>query len=152
LYDKEVVAGRWKPIYSVHFKAKKTSDEEQVYFARALIRFKTIFYDTARYVSIRVTGLPSGANASFYDFKVFGTVDGPTVFKDTNYGGTSVALGSGTYTLAQMQAEGIADNSISSIQVPSGYTVIAYVGGTFDGTTWTFTSDNSSLVIPATTI
>ncbi|MFD0692668.1 discoidin domain-containing protein [Paenibacillus sp. GCM10027628] len=31
-----------------------------------------IFYDTARYVRITVTGLPSGANASFYDFKVFG--------------------------------------------------------------------------------
>ncbi|WP_261304980.1 discoidin domain-containing protein [Paenibacillus andongensis] len=31
-----------------------------------------VFYDTARYVRITVTGLPSGANASFYDFKVFG--------------------------------------------------------------------------------
>ena len=31
-----------------------------------------VFYDTARYVRITVTGLPSGANASFYEFNVFG--------------------------------------------------------------------------------
>ena len=31
-----------------------------------------VFYDTARYVRITVTGLPSGAWASFYDFKVLG--------------------------------------------------------------------------------
>ena len=30
------------------------------------------FTDTARYVRITVTGVPSGANASIYDFKVFG--------------------------------------------------------------------------------
>ncbi|SDG20395.1 Listeria/Bacterioides repeat-containing protein [Fontibacillus panacisegetis] len=30
------------------------------------------FIDTARYVKITVTGLPSGARAGFYDFKVFG--------------------------------------------------------------------------------
>ncbi|WP_372663714.1 LamG-like jellyroll fold domain-containing protein [Cohnella sp.] len=30
------------------------------------------FTDSARYVRITVTGVPSGANASFYDFKVFG--------------------------------------------------------------------------------
>jgi alpha-L-fucosidase 2 len=99
-----------------------------------------------------VTGLPSGANASFYDFKVFGTVDGPTFYKDTNYGGTSVTLGSHTYTLAQMQAEGIADNSISSIRVPAGFTVVAYVGSAFDGTSWTFTSTIPVWSTPATTI
>ena len=31
-----------------------------------------VFYDTARYVRITVTGLPTGAWASFYDFKVLG--------------------------------------------------------------------------------
>ena len=31
-----------------------------------------VFYDSARYVRITVTGLPSGANASFYEFNVFG--------------------------------------------------------------------------------
>ncbi len=30
------------------------------------------FTDTARYVRITVTGLPSGVNAGFWDFKVFG--------------------------------------------------------------------------------
>ena len=104
------------------------------------------FTGTARYVRITVTGLPSGANASFYEFKVFGTVDGSTVFNDVNYGGTGVTLGAGFYTLAQMQAEGIADNSISSMQVPAGYTVIAYDGEAFDGTSWTYTSDNSNMV------
>ncbi len=30
------------------------------------------FVATAQYVRITVTGVPSGATASFYDFKVFG--------------------------------------------------------------------------------
>ena len=35
------------------------------------------FTANAQYVRITVTGLPSGANASFYDFKVFGN---PSLF------------------------------------------------------------------------
>jgi hypothetical protein len=104
------------------------------------------FSATARYVRITVTGLESGASASFYDFKVFGAVNGPTFYNDSNYSGNPVTLGLGNYTLAQLRDAGIVNDSISSIHVPAQYTVIAYQHDGFSGTSWTFTADNSSLV------
>lgn len=112
------------------------------------------FKSNARYVKITVHGtysagtefgLPSDATASFYEFKVFGTADGPTFHSDANYGGNAVTLDVGNYTLSQMQAAGITDNSISSIQVPADYKVVAYSDDGFSGTSWTFTSDTPSL-------
>ena len=112
------------------------------------------FKSTARYVKITVLGtysagsqygLPSDATASFYEFKVFGTADGPTFLSDANYGGNAVTLDVGNYTLSQMQAAGIADDSISSIQVPAGYTVVAYSDDGFSGTSWTYTSDTPTM-------
>ena len=70
---------------------------------------------------------------------------GPTFYPNANYGGTGVTLGNGTYTIAQMQAAGITNDAISSIQVPSGYTVVAYADGDFTGTAWTFTASNPNL-------
>ncbi|MBK1811899.1 hypothetical protein JHL18_14855 [Clostridium sp. YIM B02505] len=70
----------------------------------------------------------------------------PTFYKDINYGGTSVSLTPGTYTLAQLQAKGIPNDWASSIKVPSGYTVTIYNDDNFKGTSWTLTADNSSLV------
>ncbi len=112
------------------------------------------FKSNARYVKITVLGtysagsqfgLPSDATASFYEFKVFGTADGPTFHSDANYGGNAVTLDVGNYTLSQMQAAGIADNSISSIQVPADYKVVAYSDDGFSGTSWTYTSDTPSM-------
>jgi hypothetical protein len=104
------------------------------------------FSATARYVRITVTGLESGVSASFNDFKVFGTVNGPTFYKDANYSGAPVTLGLGNYTLDQIRDAGITNDSISSIHVPAQYTVIGYQNDGFSGTSWTFTADNSSLV------
>ncbi|MFC5530560.1 beta/gamma crystallin-related protein [Cohnella yongneupensis] len=70
---------------------------------------------------------------------------GVTFYPDPNYGGTGVTLGVGTYTIAQMQAAGIPNDAISSIRVPAGRTVTAYRDGAFDGTVWTFSSDNANL-------
>ncbi len=50
-----------------------------------------LFYDNARYVRITVTGLASGAWASFYDFKVFGNP-------------TNLALGKSASAIAHSQA------------------------------------------------
>ena len=74
-----------------------------------------------------------------------GGVPGPTFYPDPNYGGTGVKLGVGSYTIAQMQAAGIPNDAVSSIRVPSGFTVVAYTDGDFTGTSWTFTTDNANL-------
>ena len=69
----------------------------------------------------------------------------PTFYADANYSGTGVPLGPGSYDLAQLQAAGIANDSISSIRVPAGYTVTGYADAGFSGTAWSFTSDTPSL-------
>ncbi|WP_222430767.1 glycosyl hydrolase family 95 catalytic domain-containing protein [Cohnella terricola] len=69
----------------------------------------------------------------------------PTFYPDANYGGKGVSLPPGSYNITQMQAAGIANDSISSIRVPAGVTVVAYADGAFDGQSWTFTADNPNL-------
>ena len=71
---------------------------------------------------------------------------GPTFYGDINYGGSAVTLGVGNYDLPQLQAAGIANDSISSIRVPSGYTVVAFQHSGFAGTQWTFTADNPNMI------
>jgi hypothetical protein len=74
-----------------------------------------------------------------------GGVPGPTFYPDQNFVGTGVRLGVGSYTIAQMQAAGVANDAVSSIQVPSGYTVTAFGDGDFTGGSWTFTADARTL-------
>ncbi|MEW1863441.1 MULTISPECIES: glycosyl hydrolase family 95 catalytic domain-containing protein [unclassified Streptomyces] len=74
-----------------------------------------------------------------------GGVAGPTFYPNTNYGGTGVKLGDGSYTISQMEAAGITNDAISSIRVPAGFTVVAYADGDFTGASWTFTADNADL-------
>jgi alpha-L-fucosidase 2 len=75
-----------------------------------------------------------------------GATNGPTFYPDINYGGTGVKLGVGNYDLAQLQSTGIGNDAISSIRVPSGFTVTAYADSGFSGTSWTFTADNANLI------
>jgi alpha-L-fucosidase 2 len=44
-----------------------------------------------------------------------------------------------------MQAAGVTNDAVSSIRVPSGFTVVAYADGDFTGASWTFTADNANL-------
>ncbi|MDX6354913.1 MAG: alpha-L-fucosidase 2 [Streptomyces sp.] len=74
-----------------------------------------------------------------------GGVAGVTFYPDTNYAGTGVKLGDGSYTISQMEAAGIPNDAISSIRVPAGFKVVAYADGDFTGSSWTFTADNANL-------
>ncbi|GAA4258852.1 glycosyl hydrolase family 95 catalytic domain-containing protein [Dactylosporangium darangshiense] len=71
--------------------------------------------------------------------------NGPTFYSDINYGGTAVQLGTGNYDLSQLQSAGIANDSVSSIRVPSGYSVTAYGDSGFAGPSWTFNADTPNL-------
>jgi hypothetical protein len=68
---------------------------------------------------------------------------GVKFFKDANYAGTvTSAIPKGNYTLGQLQAYGFVNDWASSMQVPSGWTVILYQHNDFGGTSWTFTGNN----------
>ncbi len=69
--------------------------------------------------------------------------NGVTFYQDINYGGTARTLGAGNYTLSQLNAAGIPNDWMSSLRVPSGYTVVVYEHDNFAGNTWTFTADTS---------
>jgi chitinase len=69
-----------------------------------------------------------------------------TFYKDCNYTGTAVALGVGDYSLSALQAKGIANDDISSLQVSSGYQVVLYESDNYTGNSLTLTANNSCLV------
>ena len=71
---------------------------------------------------------------------------GPTFYAAADYSGTAATLGVGSYDLPQLQAAGIANDTVSSIRVPAGYQVTAYADAGFAGTAWTFTADTPNLV------
>ncbi|GHJ43029.1 hypothetical protein Cs7R123_03710 [Catellatospora sp. TT07R-123] len=105
---------------------------------------------TARYVRMQGVTPNTQWGYSLYEFEVYGEAasgaTGPTFYGDANYAGTGSTLAVGNYDLAQLQAAGIANDSVSSIRVPSGYTVTGYADAGFAGTAWTFTADNPNLV------
>jgi hypothetical protein len=75
---------------------------------------------------------------------------GVKFFQNTNYGGTATSLiPKGNYTLSQLQAYGFVNDWASSMQVPSGWTVILYQHDNFGGTSWTFTGNNPNFTTSA---
>ena len=69
---------------------------------------------------------------------------GVIFYQNADYGGTaSQVFAKGNYTLSQLQAKGCSNDWMSSLKVPSGWTVIVYQDNNFLGTSWTFTADTS---------
>jgi|GEM_PF-3194000 len=69
----------------------------------------------------------------------------PAFYSDCDFNGTGIKLGVGDYTFNAISANGIYNDDISSIQVPIGYKVYAYVADNFSGNYLTLTEDNSCL-------
>lgn len=73
--------------------------------------------------------LTSAQQAVFYD--------------DVNYGGRSVALSPGSYSIASLTAAGMPDNIISSFTVPAGYQVSLFEHDAFGGASFTTSASMS---------
>jgi hypothetical protein len=67
-------------------------------------------------------------------------------YKDCNYYGFANGLAVGNYNLSQLNAAGILDNDLSSLQVAEGFKVVLFDGDNFTGSSITITDDNSCLV------
>jgi hypothetical protein len=70
----------------------------------------------------------------------------PQIYRDINYTGYDTALAPGTYTLEQLLNIGVLNDDISSISIPSGYTVYLFDDDGFSGTCTTLTSSNANFV------
>jgi len=68
-----------------------------------------------------------------------------TLYSDANYGGKKVRLAKGDYRLSNLKAYGLDANDLSSMRLPSGYTVTLYDSDNFGGTSSSYTSDTASL-------
>ncbi|WP_433890407.1 discoidin domain-containing protein [Streptomyces sp. CA-111067] len=104
----------------------------------------------ARYVRMQGVTPATQYGYSLYEFEVYGTpttagTGAAVLYGDANYSGPSATLPAGSYDLPQLQAAGIANDSVSSLRVPAGLTVTAYADAGFSGTKWTFTSDTPNL-------
>jgi alpha-L-fucosidase 2 len=74
--------------------------------------------------------------------KIQASSAGVVFYQDTQYGGTAgQSLAVGTYTEAQLAAKGVPNDWASSVQIPSGRTVIMYANDNFAGTSWTLTAN-----------
>jgi predicted alpha-1,6-mannanase (GH76 family) len=72
-------------------------------------------------------------------------VDRPMVYRDFNYQGAWSSLPAGSYTLAQLVARGVANDDITSITVPPGWTVTMYESDNFSGASLVRTSNDAYL-------
>ncbi|MET0404126.1 MAG: family 43 glycosylhydrolase, partial [Cystobacter sp.] len=90
-------------------------------------------------------GFRAHDSAASFDNLVVSRPPGVTFYADGSYGGLGVTLGAGTYTLAQLNAAGIPNDWMSSLQVPPGWSVEVYQDNDFTGTMWKFTSDTASI-------
>lgn len=68
---------------------------------------------------------------------------GITVYEDAYFGGRGVMLDRGRYDVSDLTARGIGNDWLSSLRIPSGYTVMAYTDGGYGGEMVTYTSDVS---------
>lgn len=69
-----------------------------------------------------------------------------TFYQHCDFGGTSSSLAVGEYTLAQLNAKGIANDDVSSLRVDAGYIVELFENDNFTGAQLNLTSDSSCLV------
>ena len=66
----------------------------------------------------------------------------PVVYQNSNYSGTSQTLRPGLYDVSALT---VGNDAVSSISVPSGWTVTLYLNSGFSGSTFTTTSSISAL-------
>jgi len=88
----------------------------------------------------------SGTVLQLAEWEIFGVTGVASAFQHTSYGGIGKAIGPGSYTLAQMQSLGLADNWISSVKVATGYRITLYENDNFGGSSVSKTADDASLV------
>lgn len=108
------------------------------------------------YVSVTGTGAGNPATDGYSNYGSLGpyTITGnippaagvATFYENCDYGGYVVALGEGSYNMADLQARGIGNDQVSSLRIQGGYKVTLYYDINFTGTTLVKTADDACLV------
>ena len=115
-------------------------------FASRLLKKTYNFTNTTAYQMYRLNISANSGDSllQIAEIEMFATGSGVIFYQNADWGGTaSQTFGKGTYTIAQLNALGCPDNWMSSLRVPSGWTVIVYQNDNSTGTSWTFTADSN---------
>lgn len=114
---------------------------------------KVILSDAANKFQITSDGgvLTTTGNTASIKFATVGThtlavkLSPVTVYRNTAFGGVSQIFQIGTYSFAAGQLNVIGDNTISSLKVASGYSLLACENSNATGICKTYTADNSNI-------
>lgn len=80
------------------------------------------------------------------NYVTFSLQPAATVYQHCSYGGYSVLLLPGDYTMTQLQTRSIVNDDISSLKVPAGYEAVLYESDNFSGASITKTADDACLI------
>ena len=69
----------------------------------------------------------------------------PTFHSDVNFNGKQAVLNVGKYKAADLEKQGVFQNSIASVEIPNGYVVECFTQDNFKGQSWVFEEDNIDL-------
>ncbi|MBO0361157.1 T9SS type A sorting domain-containing protein [Hymenobacter sp. BT186] len=122
------------------------------------VSFTTTLAAGTYYVQVDGTGSGNPATDGYSDygslgtFSISGTAPAPvttanvaTLYKHCSYGGTTLSLPVGDYTLAALQSRGFLNDDLSSVQVNSGYEVVLYENDNYTGSALTLRTATSCL-------
>mmetsp|Transcript_15652 Transcript_15652/g.22296 ORF Transcript_15652/g.22296 Transcript_15652/m.22296 type:complete len:441 (-) Transcript_15652:100-1422(-) len=94
-------------------------------------------------IEVKILNTPAPAPAPLPAPQPTTTTSGVTVCQDSNYQGLCVTLAPGNYDLPAMTSRGVQNDWISSVKVPSGYSMTGYWDAGFLGSSVTYTTDTA---------
>jgi hypothetical protein len=116
--------------------------------------YRVVLYDGDNFTGTSLTLTANDSclvNDNFNDrtssIRVEAVASPAKVFQHCSFGGYQATLAVGDYTLAQLQSLGVADNDLSSAQIPSGYELVVYDGDNFSGASTTRTGGDWSCFV-----
>ena len=99
----------------------------------------TGYSDYASLGSFTITGTVAGAGDDDRDEAVV------SLYPNCDFKGGQAGFGEGSFTLSQLQAQGLNNDEVSSLKVKEGYQVTLYADDNFQGRSITFAQDVSCL-------
>ncbi len=101
-----------------------------------------IVLDDSSY-SAGATGLRAYASSATFDNIEVVNAKTAVFYEDVGFSGAAVLLNPGDYTKADLERAGIRDNWVSSLRMPTGWTVEVFEDDHFNGSRWVYKGDTS---------